>query len=54
MDFFSELVEWSREKDSYSIDDFFLLKSVTDQQVLAMTGGRNSCFLPLVNLCVIV
>lgn len=45
MDFFSELVEWSQKKDSYSIDDILKEKGVTEQQLKVMTGGKNSCFL---------
>jgi hypothetical protein len=45
MRFFSEMVEWSGKKDSYSIDDFIMSKNVTEQQMKTMTKGKSSCFL---------
>lgn len=33
---FQELIEWSNKKDSYSMNDFFMLNGLTEQQGKAM------------------
>jgi len=45
MEFFSELVEWSQKKDSYSMDDFLKENDISEGQLKVITGGKNSYFL---------
>ncbi len=40
-----DLVEWSNNKESYSIDDFLKERGITKQQMSAMALGKNSFYI---------